>query len=81
GAWLGLHLGWRSTFWAMTLIGLVSLVVIGMLVKASRDHSAPASLKEELTTMVRPQVMLGLAMTILQAIGIFAVITYVQPLL
>ncbi|MFX5555255.1 MFS transporter, partial [Acinetobacter baumannii] len=26
-------------------------------------------------------VMLGLAMTILQAIGIFAVITYVQPLL
>lgn len=81
GAWLGLHLGWRSTFWAMTLIGLVSLAVIGLLVKASRDHSAPASLKDELATMVRPQVMLGLAMTILQAIGIFAVITYVQPLL
>jgi DHA1 family inner membrane transport protein len=25
GAWLGLHFGWRSTFWAVTLIGLLAL--------------------------------------------------------
>jgi len=81
GAWLGLHYGWRATFWAMTLIGLASLLVIALLVERSRDASAPVSLREELLTMARPQVLLGLAMTVLQAMGIFAVITYVQPLL
>ncbi|MGO4303524.1 MFS transporter [Cupriavidus sp. RAF12] len=81
GAWLGLHFGWRATFWAMTLIGLVSLAVIALLVQKSRDDSAPARLVDELKTIVRPQVLLGLLMTVLQSIGIFAVITYVQPLL
>ncbi len=81
GAWLGLHLGWRSTFWAMTVIGLVSLVVIAALVEKSRDDSAPVALRDELATIVRPQVLLGLLMTVLQSVGIFAVITYVQPLL
>jgi DHA1 family inner membrane transport protein len=81
GAWLGLHLGWRSTFWAMTLVGVVSFAVIALLVQRSRDASAPVALRDELRTMARPQVLLGLAMTVLQSTGIFAVITFVQPLL
>ncbi|CAG9168661.1 MFS transporter [Cupriavidus respiraculi] len=81
GAWLGLHLGWRSTFWAMTAIGVVSFLVIALLVQRSRDDSAPVALADELRTMARPQVLLGLAMTVLQSTGIFAVITFVQPLL
>ncbi|MFJ4290521.1 MFS transporter [Cupriavidus sp. NPDC089707] len=81
GAWLGLHLGWRATFWAMTLIGLVSLAVIALLVQRSRDQRAPVALRDELATVVRPQVLLGLLMTVLQSMGTFAVITYVQPLL
>lgn len=81
GAWLGLHLGWRSTFWAMTLIGLLSLAVIALLVQKSQDHGARVALRDELATIGRPQVLLGLLMTVLQSMGIFAVITYVQPLL
>lgn len=81
GAWLGLHFGWRSTFWAMTAIGLVSLTVIALLVRSSRDDAAPVRLVDELKTIGRPQVLLGLLMTVLQALGTFAVITYIQPLL
>lgn len=81
GAWLGLHFGWRSTFWAMTAIGLVSLAVIAVLVQRSRDDAPPARLADELRTIARPQVLLGLLMTVLQSMGIFAVITYIQPLL
>lgn len=81
GAWLGLHFGWRATFWAMTAIGLLSFVVIAVMVKNSRTHEAPVRLADELKTIGRPQVLLGLLMTVLQSIGIFAVITYVQPLL
>jgi len=81
GAWLGLQFGWRATFWAMTVIGVISLAVIALLVQSSRDDSTQVRLVDELKTIVRPQVLLGLLMTVLQAIGIFAVITYVQPLL
>ncbi|MDT6963062.1 MFS transporter [Cupriavidus sp. SZY C1] len=81
GAWLGLHFGWRATFWAMTAIGLVSLTVIALLVHGSRDDSAPVRLVDELKTIGRPQVLLGLLMTVLQALGTFAVITYIQPML
>lgn len=81
GAWLGLHLGWRSTFWAMGAVGLVSLLVIALLVPRSRDDSAPVALRDELATIVRPQVLLGLLMTMLGFAGVFVVITYVQPLL
>lgn len=28
GAWLGLHYGWRATFWAVAAIGVVATVVI-----------------------------------------------------
>lgn len=81
GAWLGLHLGWRSTFWAMSLVGVVSLLVIATLVPSSRDDSAPVAVRDELRTIARPQVLLGLLMTMLGFAGVFVVITYVQPLL
>src|SRR5688572_13468095 len=81
GAWLGLHLGWRSTFWAMSLVGVVSLLVIALLVPRSREVQAPVAVREELRTIVRPQVLLGLLMTMLGFAGVFVVITYIQPLL
>ncbi|MCF7221803.1 MFS transporter [Marilutibacter chinensis] len=81
GAWLGLHLGWRSTFWAMVAIGLVSLAVIALWVPRSRGEAAAVPLREELATMARPQVLIGLAMTMLGFAGVFTVITYIQPML
>src|SRR5688572_27523773 len=81
GAWLGLHFGWRSTFWAMTLVGVASLLVIAALVPRSRDDGASVSLRDELRTIARPQVLLGLLMTMLGFAGVFVVITYLQPLL
>lgn len=81
GAWLGLHFGWRSTFWAMTLVGIASLLIIAALVPRSRDDSALVSLHDELRTIARPQVLLGLLMTMLGFAGVFVVITYLQPLL
>ena len=81
GAWLGLHFGWRSTFWAMTLVGVASLLIIAALVPRSRDDGALVPLRDELRTIARPQVLLGLLMTMLGFAGVFAVITYLQPLL
>jgi DHA1 family inner membrane transport protein len=83
GSWLGLHFGWRSTFWAVTAIGVLAFAVIAVFVPrdAGQDNAAPATLREELGVLSRPQVWLGLLMTVLGFAGVFTVFTYVQPVL
>ena len=81
GAWLGLHYGWRSTFWAVTVIGVIATVVIAALVPKDRGETAPMAFREEIKAVARPQVLLGLLMTVLGFGGMFTVYTYIQPLL
>ena len=81
GAWLGLHYGWRATFWAVTAIGVIATVVIATLVPKDRGDVAPMALRDELKVVGRPQVLLGLLMTVLGFGGMFTVYTYIQPLL
>jgi MFS transporter, DHA1 family, inner membrane transport protein len=78
GAWLGLHLGWRAAFWAVAVLGVLAFAVLAVFVPRSRTDAPLAPLREELAVLVRPQVLLGLAMTVL---GVLAVFTYIQPLL
>jgi DHA1 family inner membrane transport protein len=82
GAWFGLMLGWRAAFWAVAAIGVAALLVLALFVPNSvgRDD-APTALREELAVLARPQVQLGLAMTVLGFAGLFTVFTYIQPLL
>jgi DHA1 family inner membrane transport protein len=81
GAWLGLQLGWRATFWAVAAIGIAALLVIAALVPAEKNTEAPIALRDELRAVARPQVLLGLLMTVFGFAGVFAVFTYIQPLL
>ncbi|HEX7866702.1 MAG TPA: MFS transporter [Variovorax sp.] len=81
GAWLGLHFGWRSTFWAVTLIGVLAFAVLAVFVPRVKDEAKAVPLREELGVLARPQVLLGLAMTVLGFAGVFVVYTYIQPLL
>lgn len=81
GAWLGLHHGWRASFWAVTAIGVLAFAVLAVFVPRSRREGALPPLRDELAVLARPQVLLGLAMTVVGYAGVFAVFTYVQPLL
>jgi DHA1 family inner membrane transport protein len=81
GAWLGLHFGWRATFWAVAAIGVIATVVIATLVPKDRSDSTPIAFRQELAVIARPQVLLGLLMTVLGFAGVFAVFTYIQPIL
>ncbi len=80
GAWLGLELGWRSTFWAVTAIGVAASVVVFALVP--RDASAQVlDVRREFAAVRSAPVLLALLTTTLGFAGVFTVYTYVQPAL
>jgi DHA1 family inner membrane transport protein len=82
GAWFGLMLGWRAAFWAVTVIGVVAFAVVALLVPGHVGNGdKPVSLAEEVAVLGRPQVLLGLAMTVFGFAGLFVVFTYIQPIL
>ncbi|MBZ8142653.1 MFS transporter [Rubrivivax gelatinosus] len=81
GAWLGLQYGWRTTFWAVAALGVLATLVIARLVPADRPAAQAVSFADELKVLARPQVLLGLLMTVLGYAGVFVVFTYIQPML
>lgn len=81
GAWLGLHFGWRATFLAVAVLGLLALTVIAMLVPKDGAAGQGNSFRDEVKVLARPQVLLGLAMTVFGFAGVFTLFTYIQPLL
>ena len=81
GAWLGLNHGWRASFWAVAAIGVVATLVIAVLVPADRNKPTDSNVRTELRVVASAPVLLGLLMTVLGFGGMFAVYTYIQPLL
>lgn len=81
GAWLGLHFGWRATFWAVAAIGVLATAIIAVFVPKDHGDRSGIAIREEVKVLARPQVLLGLAATVLGYAGVFAVFTYIQPML
>ena len=80
GTWLGQAMGWRAAFWAVTVVGVVALVIIALFVPATAKP-APSSLREDFRVLGRPAVLLGLLTTVLGFGGVFTVFSYIAPLL
>jgi MFS transporter, DHA1 family, inner membrane transport protein len=76
GTFLGQELGWRSTFWAITAIGVVTLVGIQLLVGSS--PAAPSgSLRSEVGVFRRPQVLMSALVSILAFGSVVGAYTYI----
>lgn len=81
GTWLGQAHGWRSTFWAVAAIGVAAFAIIALAVPKDRAAAEPPRLADEWRAVLRAPVLLGLATTVLGFAGVFAVFTYIAPLL
>jgi len=86
GTLLGQAAGWRSTFWAITGIGVLAFIGISLLVPARvgvPDAVAGPSgetgpgLRGELAAFRAPQVWLSIAVTVLGYGGMFGAFTYI----
>lgn len=82
GTWLGQAYGWRSTFWAVTLIGIAALAVIALLVPKDEPSDAQEEGSQGVAAVLgRRSVILGLLTTVLSWVGVFAGFTYIAPIL
>ncbi|MBL0375235.1 MFS transporter [Rhizobium sp. KVB221] len=82
GAAIGGIWGWRATFWAMTLIGVLALVAIWTLIPQTKaETQQPSHLSREVRVLGRQQVWTSLIMMLALMIGQMVPFTYITPLL
>ncbi len=81
GTWIGQHFGWRTTFSAVTLVGLVAFAVITIFVPRDDRPSDAGDWRADLAAILRAPVLFGLVTTVLGYAGVFAVFTYIAPML
>ena len=80
GTALGQAFGWRSTFFAVVAIGLVSELAIALWVPREIPMKE-ADLLGEMRVLRHPQVLLAMAISALASASLFSVFTYITPLL
>lgn len=82
GAWVGQYLGWRYTFFMVTLIGILSALSVIALVPGRQAQPAVQSrIRDELKVLRHPTVLRSLLITALGFSGVFAAFTYIAPML
>ncbi|MFD9206912.1 MFS transporter [Streptomyces sioyaensis] len=80
GTLLSQHFDWRTTFYAITTLGVIGLLGIVKLIPAQRAKAA-TSIGSELAVFRNPQVGLAMLMTILGFGGVFAAVTYLASMM
>ena len=82
GAAIGTALGWRASFWAVGVLGLVAIAAVLLLIpKTETVQGKPVSLLAQVHVLFRPVVFLSFLVLIFGMIGQFALLTYIVPML
>ncbi|MCX5515648.1 MFS transporter [Kaistia algarum] len=81
GTALGHAFSWRSTFYVVVAIGLVSVAAIAFWVPSAKGVKAPTSLISEFRVFRNAQVWLAMAISVMTAASLFSVFTYIAPIL
>ena len=77
GTFVGQQFGWRATFWAISVIGVIAFAGIAALVTVPRTDGDRVSLRHELGAFRSGQVWLSLTVTVLAYGGMFGAFTYI----
>lgn len=80
GTFIGQQLGWRASFGAITLLGIVSLFGIIRFIPVIVQQET-ANLREQVRGLLNPQVLLILLTGALGCGSLFSLFTYITPML
>jgi MFS transporter, DHA1 family, inner membrane transport protein len=76
--WLGQQLGWRSAYWAVAVLAAITAAAV-LAVVPSTPGRREATVRGELGALRRPQVLLTLLVGIVGFGGMFALYSYIAP--
>ncbi|WP_240619423.1 MFS transporter [Blastococcus sp. TF02-8] len=77
--WLGQQFGWRSAYWAVVVIAALTIAAVAAVVPGAPGNRE-ATVRSELGALRRPQVLLTLVVGVVGFGGMFAVYSYIAPL-
>ncbi|WP_081735058.1 MFS transporter [Paenibacillus gorillae] len=80
GTFIGQHFGWRASFGVITVLGIFSLLGIMRFIPVIRGEKA-SSLAQEISSVLKPQVLLTLLFGLFGCASLFALFTYISPVL
>jgi DHA1 family inner membrane transport protein len=77
--WLGQTVGWRSAYWLVVVLAAATMAAV-LAVVPTMPGRPEATVRGELGALRRPQVLLTLAVGIIGFGGMFALYSYIAPL-
>lgn len=80
GTLLGQQTGWRSTFWAVSVIGVLAMAAVLRWVPVLRQTLSGSALGE-FRVLRHKQVWIALGMSMLASASMFTMFTYITPIL
>lgn len=81
GTWLGQEYGWRMTFWAVAVVGVIAFAVLAIFLPKEDAAADKTEKGTSLSVLFSEPVVTSLAMTVLGFAAVFAVFTYIAPIL
>ncbi len=78
--WLGQHIGWRASFAATAVLGLIAIAALWLALPRGEPGARP-DVRRELRVLTRPEVLIALLTTVTGAGAMFTLYTYVAPIL
>lgn len=81
GTFIGQHFGWRETFLAVAVLGVVAFIGSAVFVPRHIAHTPPASLAQQAQVLVEPRLLLVYAKTAIGYGGTFIPFTFLASIL
>ena len=81
GTFIGQHFGWRETFLAVSILGVIALISSLILVPNNIPGRAGASLRDQLKVLTHPRLLMIYAITALGYGGVFTAFTFLAPMM
>ena len=80
GTFIGQHFGWRETFLAVSVLGVVAFIGSSVFVPRHIAHTPPASLAQQAQVLVEPRLLLVYAKTAIGYGGTFIPFTFLASI-